>query len=124
KLVVSSDGGRLLGGVLVGDASPYQVLLAATREGRELPARPHGLLFGAAGGAAGDPLAGFGEDSQICSCNNVTKGQICSAIREHELATVSGVKACTRAGTGCGGCVPLVAEILDAALASAGRPIH
>jgi nitrite reductase (NADH) large subunit len=124
KLVISSDGGRLLGGVLVGDASPYQALLMAAREGRELPERTHELLFGARSGEAGEPLAGFADDAQICSCNNVTKGQICAAIREQELSTVGGVKACTRAGTGCGGCVPFVAKILEAELASAGREVN
>ena len=124
KLVVSSDGGRLVGGILVGDASPYQTLLMASREGRELPERTHELLFGASsGGGDVDPLASFADDSQICSCNNVTKGQICAAIREQELSTVGGVKACTRAGTGCGGCVPFVAKILEAELASAGREV-
>ncbi|MGH7790647.1 MAG: NAD(P)/FAD-dependent oxidoreductase, partial [Candidatus Binatia bacterium] len=37
KLIVSLDGRRLLGGVLVGDASPYPTLLAALRSGRALP---------------------------------------------------------------------------------------
>jgi len=125
KLVLSPDGRRLLGGVLVGDAAPYMTLLAATRDARELPERPHELLVGGGNGAGGavDLLAGFADDSQICSCNDVRKGEICAAIREQELSTIGGVKACTRAGTGCGGCVPFVAKILEAELASAGREV-
>src|SRR5438132_377193 len=51
KLVVSEDGRRLVGGILVGDAEPYPALVRALRDGHEVPARPHELLFGAGGGA-------------------------------------------------------------------------
>jgi nitrite reductase (NADH) large subunit len=117
KLVVSTDR-RLLGGVLVGDTSAYPALLAALRSGRPLPERPHEVLRGAVDAAAPAVLA---DDAQVCACNNVSKGAICAAIRERELTTVGGVKACTRAGTGCGGCVPMLAKLLDAELATAGR---
>jgi len=121
KLVLSMDGRRLLGGILVGDAEPYLPLVVTMREEREVPDRLHELLFGA--GDPGATAAGFSEDTQICSCNNVTKGEICRAIAEQELTTLGGVKACTRAGTGCGGCVPVVSRILDAELAAAGREV-
>jgi nitrite reductase (NADH) large subunit len=52
------------------------------------------------------------DDSQICSCNNITKGEICAAIRRDELTDVAGVKAATRAGTVCGSCVPLLPGLL------------
>ena len=52
------------------------------------------------------------DDSQICSCNNITKGEICAAIRREELTDVAGVKAATRAGTVCGSCVPLLPGLL------------
>jgi len=48
----------------------------------------------------GDSMPG---DAQICSCNNVSKAQICSAIRDENLTTLGEVKSCTKAGTGCGG---------------------
>ncbi|HYV58646.1 MAG TPA: nitrite reductase large subunit NirB, partial [Acidimicrobiia bacterium] len=122
KLVLSTDGERLVGGILVGDAGPYPTLLALMRQERPLPARPHELLFG-----TGDPpeaAPALGDEAQVCSCNNVTKGQIRRAIAEDALCTVGGVKACTRAGTGCGGCVPLVAQLLEAELAAAGREVN
>ena len=43
-------------------------------------------------------------DAVVCSCNNVTKGELCTAIKEKELLTLGAVKSCTKAGTGCGGC--------------------
>ncbi len=116
KLVVSAEG-RLLGGILVGDAEPYASLLLACREGRPVPERPHELLFG---GGEGIELS---DASQVCACNGVTKAAICRAIADDGLTTVGEVKACTKAGTGCGGCVPVVAKLLDAELARSGRTI-
>ncbi|MEW6269311.1 MAG: nitrite reductase large subunit NirB [Thermodesulfobacteriota bacterium] len=121
KLVLSDDRRRLLGGILVGDASPYASLCIAVREGTEVPERPHELLFGASDGAGG--AGALSDEAQVCSCNGVSKGAICRAIAERELATLGGVKSCTKAGTGCGGCVPLVAKILEAELARSGREL-
>src|SRR5262245_25515112 len=95
KLVLSADGRRLLGGMLVGDADAYAGLLLATREGRSVPERPHELLFGDGGpDVATDRMS---DEIQICSCNNVTKGAIRRGIAEHGLTTLSGIKACTKA---------------------------
>jgi nitrite reductase (NADH) large subunit len=122
KLVLSADGTHLLGAILVGDAAPYASLMLAVREGRPVPERPHELLFGSGGGTAGG-VGDLADDSQVCSCNNVTKGALCAAIAAQELTTVGAVKTCTKAGTGCGGCLPLVTKLLDQALADAGQTI-
>jgi nitrite reductase (NADH) large subunit len=60
----------------------------------------------------------------VCSCNNVSKGAICAAIRDGDLSDVAGVKACTRAGTTCGSCVPLVKELLTDELVKAGKEVN
>ena len=70
------------------------------------------------GGAASLP-----DTAQICSCNNVTKGAICTAIRDQELTALGQVKAATKAGTGCGGCLPLVTDLFNAAMQAAGRTV-
>lgn len=119
KLVVD-ESRRLLGGVLVGDADAYPTLVGLLRSGRPLPERPHGLLVG--GGGDGAVVAAC-DDDHVCSCNAVSRGAIRSAIRDQELSSVGGIKACTRAGTGCGGCVPALAAILDGELAAAGRAV-
>jgi NAD(P)H-dependent nitrite reductase large subunit/NAD(P)H-dependent nitrite reductase small subunit len=121
KLVISSDGERLLGGILVGDASPYMSLMRACRDRSSLPPRPHQLLTGVPD--ANSDASQISDDAQICSCNNVTKGRILTAIRERELSSPAEVKICTKAGTGCGGCLPLVKGILDQELARAGRSV-
>jgi nitrite reductase (NADH) large subunit len=116
RLVLSADGARLLGGILVGDAEPYAGLVAAMRSQRPVPARPHELLWG--GGAVPE-----GDDGLVCACNGVTRGAVCAAIRDHGLESVADVKARTRAATGCGGCAPVVQKLLDATLARAGRTV-
>jgi nitrite reductase (NADH) large subunit len=123
KLVLSSDGTKLLGGILVGDATDYGTLLQFVQNQIALPPYPEDLLIPPREGKAS--LATMGVDSlpdtaQICSCNNVTKGEICRAIREDHLTDVPTLKKCTKAGTGCGGCVPLVTDLLKTELKKAG----
>jgi nitrite reductase (NADH) large subunit len=119
KLVLSGDGTRLLGGVLVGDASQYATLLDVCRRGLPVPESAHELLVGPSSG----PGLATDDDAQVCSCNGVTRGAICRAVADGELTTVAEIKACTRAGTGCGGCVPQVATLLQSELAKAGRAV-
>ncbi|GAA3193471.1 nitrite reductase large subunit NirB [Actinocorallia longicatena] len=114
KLLVSDDAQTLLGGVLVGDAESYSTLRAFV--GGKLPGAPEQMLFGGTEAAGGD-LPGT---TVICSCNNVTAEGIRCAISDHELRDVPAIKACTRAGSSCGSCVPLVKKILDAELTAAG----
>ena len=121
KLVFDADGTRLLGGMLVGDASDYGRLLAVCRSNARVEDKP-GALLGLGGAPAGP--ADLPDDAQVCSCNNVSKGGICTAIRDQELTTVGAVKSCTKAGTGCGGCLPLVIELLNRELKAAGREIN
>ncbi|WP_035811974.1 nitrite reductase large subunit NirB [Jiangella gansuensis] len=104
KLVVTDDATRLLGGVLVGDASAYAAL--RTMVGRPLTDTPERLLM------AGPATSDLGDEAQVCSCQNVTAGAIRGAIHEQGCADVAGVKACTRAGTVCGSCVPLIKTLL------------
>jgi len=108
KLVVSDDARTLLGGVLVGDASRYATLRPLV--GRELPGDPVALIAPAGDGAVG--VGSLPGDAQVCSCHAVTKDAICGAIAEHGITDVATVKACTKAGTGCGSCVPLLKTLL------------
>lgn len=123
KLLFSLDGRRLLGGVLVGDASEYGTLLMMSKTEQELPCAPHELIVGSSSGAPIGNIDGMPDDAQICSCNNVTKGDICQAICDQELDSVGAVKMCTKAGTGCGGCMPLVTDLFNAEMAKAGKEV-
>ena len=122
KLIFDADGTRLLGGMLVGDASDYATLATICRGDQPLPCLPGELIVGKSDGGAGiGGAGGMADDGQVCSCNNVTKAAICEAIRADKLTTVGEVKARTKAGTGCGGCLPLVTDLLELELKSTGK---
>ncbi|HLJ11316.1 MAG TPA: nitrite reductase large subunit NirB, partial [Planctomycetaceae bacterium] len=123
KLLFSPDGTKLVGGVLVGDAGDYGTLLALAKSGRPIPVPPGELVVGKTS-QAGTGVDGMSDDCQVCSCNNVTKRDLCAALADKNLATLGEVKAATRAGTGCGGCVPLVASLLNRHLEAAGKTIN
>ncbi|WP_173813902.1 nitrite reductase large subunit NirB [Mycobacterium rhizamassiliense] len=113
KLVLSDDAKTLLGGVLVGDASSYGVLRPMV--GSELPGDPLALIApaGSGGGASALGVGALPDSAQICSCNNVTKGDLKCAIADG-CADVPSLKSCTLAGTSCGSCVPLLKQLLEA----------
>ena len=121
KLVISEDGKLLLGGILIGDASTYGNLLQLVQNKITLPPHPEDLLVPPREGASA-PLLGVDslpDTAQICSCNNVAKADICNAISDG-VTDLGELKKCTKAGTGCGGCVPLVGDILKTELKKAG----
>jgi nitrite reductase (NADH) large subunit len=120
KLVFGDDGRRLLGGILVGDASNYGALLHLTRSKTVLSDTLDEVGLGSAPSKAGGSGA-WPDDAQVCSCNDVCAGAIRSAVRATPGATLGAIKACTRAGTGCGGCVPVVTDLLQAELRALGK---
>ncbi|MGP3912097.1 nitrite reductase large subunit NirB [Nonomuraea sp. NBC_00507] len=106
RLFISDDAQTLLGGICVGDASPYTQLRPFV--GKALPASPSDLLFSGAGASLDLP-----DEAQVCSCNNVCAGDIRTAIADKGCTDVPGLKACTRAGTTCGSCVPMLKQLLE-----------
>ncbi len=121
KIVVSEDGKTLLGAVLVGDSSDYSDLLQRMLNAIPLPANPESLILPVSeGGApAGVGVALLPESAQICSCHNVSKGDISDAVRGG-CTDMNALKSCTRAGTGCGGCVPLLKQVMEHELEALG----
>lgn len=121
KIVVSQDGKALLGGVLVGDASDYATLLQMMLNRMALPPRPESLILPALEGAAPKALgvAALPDSAPICSCHNVSKGDICQAVN-NGAGDMSAIKSCTRAATGCGGCSALVKQVMEYQLAEQG----
>jgi nitrite reductase (NADH) large subunit len=103
KLALTDDAHTLLGGILVGDATAYGPLRAAV--GGPVPGKLADFL------SAGAPAVTLPGSAQVCSCNNVTKDAVLAAAGDgcHDVAAV---KACTRAGTTCGSCVPLLKSLL------------
>lgn len=120
-IVVSADGKRLLGGMLVGDASDYDLLLAMTRDGSQLPSVLDSLLVQPSDSAA-RPQRTLSDQAMVCSCNNVTKQVVCGAIRGG-ATDMAALKKCTKVGTGCGGCSALVTQVLKAELTAMGQAV-
>ncbi|GAB3440226.1 nitrite reductase large subunit NirB [Massilia solisilvae] len=121
KIVVSGCGKRLLGAVLVGDAGEYGTLLQAMLNQTELPESPEFMILPQADGKARPALgvAALPATAQVCSCNDVSKGALCAAVADG-ATTLAALKAATCAGTTCGGCVPLVTQVLNAELEKQG----
>jgi nitrite reductase (NADH) large subunit len=119
KLVMTDDARTLLGGILVGDASAYSSLRPMV--GAELPGDPGVWLLPEGGGEK--PHLELPDTAAVCSCNNVSAGAVRAAVTEHDCHDLSAVKACTRAGTSCGSCVPLVKKIMTAEMAKAGLTV-
>ncbi len=124
KLLFSKDGQYLLGGILVGDASSYGICSALAKAKSTLPCQPRELLVGQTDSASHlDTLGTMPDDAQICSCNNVSKRAICDAIQEQSLDSIAAIKDCTRAGTGCGGCLPFITDLLHAEMKKTGKAV-
>lgn len=125
KIVVSENGQHLLGAVLVGDADDYGNLLQFALNQIELPEHPEAMILPQLDGSAS---VGLGVDAlpdtaQICSCNNVSKGDICAAVQEG-AHTVGDLKTCTKAATTCGGCTALVGQVMNAELTKLGVEVN
>jgi len=125
RINISTDGKYLLGGVLIGDAAAYNMLLQTTKNKVALPENPEDILLGSRGGDApqGAGVAGLPADAVICSCEGITKGAICSAV-EAGNETLDSIKKCTKAATCCGGCAPMVKDIITYTLKSQGKYIR
>ncbi|MBO9646815.1 MAG: nitrite reductase large subunit, partial [Pseudacidovorax sp.] len=125
KIVVSADGTQLLGAVLVGNADEYGTLLQMALNGIALPESPEFLILPSSDGQAKPGLGvdALPDTAQICSCNNVSKGQICAAVGDG-ACTIGQLKACTKAGATCGGCVPLVTQVMKAEMGRRGLAVN
>ncbi|WP_288443421.1 nitrite reductase large subunit NirB [uncultured Pantoea sp.] len=124
RLIVSEDNKTLLGAVLVGDTSDYGNLLQLALNHIALPENPALLILPA--GSGEKPALGVDslpDSAQICSCFDVSKGDIVNAVQAG-CHTVAALKAETRAGTGCGGCIPLITQVLNAELSRQGIEVN
>ncbi|MEM6987255.1 MAG: nitrite reductase large subunit NirB, partial [Pseudomonadota bacterium] len=117
KLVLQDDA--VTGAVLVGDTSAYDTVLQFVLNKLPIPDNPASLIVANAGDGPALSADALPDTATICSCLNVSKGQIISAVDagHHDLA---GVKQCTGASSGCGGCAALTTDIIQTTLAARG----
>ncbi len=124
RINISSDGKFLLGGILVGDAAQYNLFHQMVVNKMPLPLQPESLIFGHpnksddAGGIKNLPDA-----AQICSCENISKGELVFQITQNGVSSINELKKNTKACTGCGGCTPMVNDILKVTLESLGHKL-
>ncbi|MFP8966012.1 nitrite reductase large subunit NirB [Pokkaliibacter sp. CJK22405] len=126
KLVVDAENKRVIGAVLIGDTSDYDTLLQYMLNAIELPDSPEALILPAGSGAEGKPMLGAAalpDAANICSCYSVSKGAIRGAV-EGGCCSVADVKGTTKAGTGCGGCVQLLTQVVNHELESRGISVN
>lgn len=124
KRLVVDEFGRVLGGVLVGDAAGYETLAQMARGELPTPDAPGRLISPIGAALATVGVDALPETATICSCENVPKGRIVEVIAgclaDGRAADITAVKKTCRAGTGCGGCVPQLTDLVAAELARAG----
>ncbi|MBC3784714.1 nitrite reductase large subunit NirB [Spirosoma utsteinense] len=121
RINISADGKELLGGILVGDAEQYNMLLQTCKNKTVLPPNPEDLILGSRGGEeAGAGVMSLPDDALICSCEAVTKAMLCHEIGENGHNTVDALKKATKACTGCGGCTPMVKDIIQGVMKQKG----
>jgi len=122
KYIFTMDGKYLLGGMMIGDTRDYVKLVPLVKNQKELDTPPSELILGAKkeGEDEGDDLD---DDTQICSCHNVTKQDVTSVVKDGTCKSLGEVKSCTKAGTGCGGCMPLVTSIFNKTMKDMGNEV-
>ncbi len=133
KLVVAEndtrDGHVLLGGILVGDATAYGVLRPMVASGIALPDNPEELILPAGRGGSAMSGAVLPDDAVVCSCNNVTKAAIVDRVSTDDETGAGScdspacVTKCSKAGSTCGSCKPLVKQIVEEHFAAQGRVV-
>ena len=122
KYLFTLDGKYLLGGMMIGDTKDYVKLVPMVKNQKILDVPPSQFILGASkdGEEGGDDLT---DDTQICSCHNVTKGDVTKVVRDGTCKSIGDVKSCTKAGTGCGGCMPLVQSIFNTQMKAMGAEV-
>ena len=125
RLIVSADGKKLLGAVLVGETESYGTLLQLMLNDMDIPGNPAALILPALGdeAPAGLGVTALPDTAQICSCYDVSKGDIASAV-QGGCCTMGDIKGATKATTGCGGCAALTKQVMDSELAALGVEVN
>ncbi|WCR27685.1 nitrite reductase large subunit NirB [Paenibacillus thiaminolyticus] len=108
----------IVGAVLFGDTDDAAKLERLVKQGAAMTDELYRELTGTGGccGSKANAAAELADDDIVCGCNGVTKKMIMDAIADNGLTTLEEVKACTGASRSCGGCKPLVEQLLQHAL--------
>ncbi|MCJ1278269.1 hypothetical protein MMC21_006084 [Puttea exsequens] len=122
KYLFTLDGKHLLGGMMIGDTKDYVKLVPMVKNQTALDVPPSQFILGASKGDE-DDVNDLTDDTQVCSCHNVTKGDIAKTVKDGTCKSIGDVKSCTKAGTGCGGCMPLIQTIFNTEMKAQGSEV-
>ncbi|QUG78323.1 nitrite reductase large subunit NirB [Bacillus subtilis] len=112
-------GNQIVGAVLFGDSSEGNRLFSMIQKEADISETSKISILQPLDQQAGTSItAAMSDDEIICGCNGVSKGAIIQAIQEKGCSSTDEIKACTGASRSCGGCKPLVEEILQHTLGS------
>lgn len=112
-------GNQIVGAVLFGDSSEGNRLFSMIQKEADISETSKISILQPLDQQAGTSItAAMSDDEIICGCNGVSKGAIIQAIHEKGCSSTDEIKACTGASRSCGGCKPLVEEILQHTLGS------
>ncbi|WP_416723486.1 NADPH-nitrite reductase [Bacillus stercoris] len=112
-------GNQIVGAVLFGDSSEGNRLFSMIQKEADISETSKISILQPLDQEAGTSItAAMSDDEIICGCNGVSKGAIIQAIQEKGCSSTDEIKACTGASRSCGGCKPLVEEILQHTLGS------
>ncbi|MCM3698336.1 nitrite reductase large subunit NirB [Paenibacillus macerans] len=116
KKILLKDG-VFVGAVLFGDINDSAELQKLIKQKAEMTDELYASLMGTGccggGGQKKASVETMADDEIVCGCNGVTKGTIVDVITNQGLTTVDEIKACTGATRSCGGCKPVVEQILQ-----------
>ncbi|MEC0275622.1 MULTISPECIES: nitrite reductase large subunit NirB [Peribacillus] len=104
--------GKISGAVLFGDTKESNTLLSMINKNADVSEY---LNVGTSEPSV-SLVTSMSNEEIICGCNGVTKGDIVTAIESNGLTSIEEVKGCTSASRSCGGCKPLVGDILELTL--------
>lgn len=116
KIIFDKKTKKILGGIFLGDLTNFSLISQKVEEEyyhskSELTFQNiENLLFTNQNAAK---LSFSLEDFIVCKCNGINKKQILNSIGENKIQDLETLKLITNAGTGCGGCINFLQEILD-----------
>jgi nitrite reductase (NADH) large subunit len=109
KIVLKED--KVIGSVLFGDTKSGNRLLDMISKQKVITDDEKTLILQPTDPNASQ-VAVMELTDLICNCNGVTKGTIIEACQMQGLTTAEEVKKCTKASSACGGCKPLVNDLV------------
>ncbi len=117
KVVIKDD--KIIGSVMYGNTIDGSWYFQLMKDNTNVADFRDALLFGQAhvgqaGHAGQNNAANLPDNTEICGCNGVCKGDIVKAITAQNLYTLDEVRAATKASASCGSCTGLVEQVIAA----------